>query len=513
MGCQVCDRDSKGYGIVKTLSQPTDKKEEMVKQALLPLPEAARRFFKLCPNFDISQMSILETVVYFLNVLPCGFDPSFLGPEWCTALESPSLLYPDDPTAPISAIIAESYKRRLDLQENHKLKTPEGRRAIRSWWVSHGDAETYRTNPFLVRHEGLSDQGVNLLGFANAKFGIGEVLRLTQLALEAKGIPCEVGDTAHATELVIKFGINVFCMPGMENYKLLFKYGRPLFDQTYNVGYWPWELSEWPSELKFCFESVDEIWALSTFNRDSLQKSTDKKVFCVPLASPPAQVADHDRAFFELDQDRFYFLNIFDFNSSMHRKNPLATVLAFLKAFQKDEKVGLIFKTLNLHSDNPLCKEFLDVIHGDERIKILDRELPRESLAALIKLSDSYVSLHRAEGFGLPITEAMMLEKPVIVTAYSGNMDFTSDDNSYLVKYNLVPVRVQQYHFAEPGNEWAEPDTTHAALRMLEVFHNPSLARQKARVARETIESRFSPEAVGKIIEERLNSIRKSRES
>ena len=125
----------------------------------------------------------------------------------------------------------------------------------------------------------------------------------------------------------------------------------------------------------------------------------------------------------------------------------------------------------------------------------------------MLAACDCYVSLHRSEGFGLAPAEAMYLGKPVIATKYSGNLDYMTDTNSYLVDYEMQPIGEGNFPYP-PDGAWAEPDREHAARLMREVFDDPSAAKQRGRQAAWDIRQTHSPDAAGETMERRLRFVR-----
>ena len=140
-------------------------------------------------------------------------------------------------------------------------------------------------------------------------------------------------------------------------------------------------------------------------------------------------------------------------------------------------------------------------------VHIMDQYVPAERKDAMLGACDCYVSLHRAEGFGLPLAEAMYLGKPVIATRYSGNLDFMSDSNSYLVDYELKPVGEGNYPYP-PDAEWAAADRDHAARLMREVFENPLEAARRAHQGAADIRRTHSVDAAGQTMQDRLKTVR-----
>jgi glycosyltransferase involved in cell wall biosynthesis len=204
--------------------------------------------------------------------------------------------------------------------------------------------------------------------------------------------------------------------------------------------------------------------------------------------------------------DGFRFLFVFDFLSTPARKNPGGLVRAFTRAFAPGEGPQLVIKTL--HGD--LRPKWLDQLRwlagARDDIHIVDRSLSTAQRDALMDSCDCYVSLHRAEGFGLTIAEAMALGKPVIATAYSGNLDFMNTSNGYLVDYEMTKVGPQGEQYPADGT-WADPSIEHAAALMRQVVERPEEARAKGERARRDVAAQLSPEAVGRIIRARLQRL------
>jgi hypothetical protein len=202
------------------------------------------------------------------------------------------------------------------------------------------------------------------------------------------------------------------------------------------------------------------VWASSQFLFDMYQQATDKPVKLVPLAVSVERMKPYPRSHYGLPEGKFLFLYIFDFNSSVSRKNPMAAVQAFKQAFAPtDNSVGMVFKTMNTKPNNPEWQVFLRECQADWRIKIITETLERPEVLGLINVCDTYVSLHRTEGYGRTIAEAILLTKPVIATNYSGQADILNKQCNGLVKYQLVPV-TNNYHWIDENDnaEWAEPD-------------------------------------------------------
>jgi glycosyltransferase involved in cell wall biosynthesis len=181
------------------------------------------------------------------------------------------------------------------------------------------------------------------------------------------------------------------------------------------------------------------------------------------------RIQKHPRKYYNLPDDKYLFLYIFDFNSSVVRKNPLAAILAFKKAFSKSKKnVGLVLKAMNITSDDVIWLSVLKECESDNRIYLLTQTLSRMDLLGLINSIDAYISLHRSEGFGRSIAEAILLQKSIIATGYSGNVDYMSILKIQCVDSNLIELKSSDYHWQEEDDKamWADPSIDSAAKLM-----------------------------------------------
>lgn len=276
--------------------------------------------------------------------------------------------------------------------------------------------------------------------------------------------------------------------------------------RSYNIGSWWWELDgPPPASWANGATHFDEVWAGTTFIERVFSKTYDLPVKLVP---PVVQLVPETRLTrddFQWKKEEFVFLFICDFMSIPQRKNPLAVVRAFRSAFHKSERARLILKVINDHVNRQYWATLKEAC-ADANITLIDARLDRSQMDALTSLADCYISLHRSEGFGLTLAEAMLAGKPVIGTAYSGNMDFMTEENSYLVPYDFIEVGrdVRPY---TPGAQWAEPRHQEAAAIMRSIFEDQDTAQQKALLGQQFIKSRYSVDAVAKVVEKALPTI------
>ncbi len=188
----------------------------------------------------------------------------------------------------------------------------------------------------------------------------------------------------------------------------------------------------------------------------------------------------------------FLFLFVFDYLSTIQRKNPVGLIEAFKRAFAPGEGARLLIKTIN-GPLRPLAEEeVLWAADGREDIHVVDRSLSGAELAGLMAACDCYASLHRAEGFGLTLAEAMAIGKPTIATGYSGNVDFMDAENSYLVDYTIGRVG-PECEIYPPEGEWADPSVEHAAELMRRVYEQPREAERRGARAAQDIARELSP--------------------
>ena len=284
--------------------------------------------------------------------------------------------------------------------------------------------------------------------------------------------------------------------------------------RTHRVAYWYWELDKVPDHWGESARDVDELWTATNFVADALRAVTDRPVHTLFPGVRLAPFTRRSRAHFGLparEDGRFAFLFSFHMDSVMERKNPLGLIASFRLAFEVGEPVDLVLKTTSFGNHDSKIADLREAA-GDANVHILDRVLDGDDITALTESCDAYVSLHRSEGLGLTMAEAMLLGKPVVATRYSGNLDFMDDGNSLLVDCDIVPVTGTVPPYTEvPGARWAEPSVVHAAGLMRRVYDDPSFRAALGQRAKASAERTLSPEAAGRRFAERVMTINRSK--
>jgi glycosyltransferase involved in cell wall biosynthesis len=234
---------------------------------------------------------------------------------------------------------------------------------------------------------------------------------------------------------------------------------------AYRVAYWAWELPDPAPDWAGCDRNVSEVWTPSAFSRASLVRLSRQPVHVVPHYIP-ARPARQRR----LDQP-FTVLAMADSRSSLSRKNPDGALRAFRAAFGSSHAARLVLKLSGRDDElRALLASFGDLPAGGN-VTIVRRHLDHAELAALYASADVLLSLHRAEGFGLPMAEAMAHGVPVVATGWSGNLTFMSAADSDLVPYTLVPVNDRSAIYG--GSTWADPDLDAAATALRRLAEQP----------------------------------------
>ncbi|MGN8082771.1 glycosyltransferase [Variovorax sp. 22077] len=280
--------------------------------------------------------------------------------------------------------------------------------------------------------------------------------------------------------------------------------------RTYRIAYWYWEFDVIPDSWLSHVEEIDEVWAATEFVARGLRAKISKPVHVLFPGVKLAPFERRPRAYFGLEVEPYTFLFTFHMMSVMERKNPLGLIRAFASAFRSGEPVQLVLKTSFADRHPEQFRELSDAAAKAGNVKIINEVYNPSDVLALMEACDAYVSLHRSEGLGLTMAEAMLMGKPVIATDFSGNVDFMDESNSLPVRYEIVKLgkAIPPYdaHF-----EWAEPSESHAAELMRRVFDNQAWAAELGDRARASAQAALSVDVAGEKVARRLAEIQAQR--
>ncbi|MEI6107118.1 MAG: glycosyltransferase family 4 protein [Opitutae bacterium] len=361
--------------------------------------------------------------------------------------------------------------------------------------------------------------GLNLVGYFRAILGVGESVRCAARAADAAGLPVACIDLKlpcrnAQTDITYSGGlqsdnphpVNIFHLDAPGAKDIDHHHGASFRAGKYNIGYWAWELTEFPETWTQYADYFDEIWTPSQFATEAIAQKLPIPVLTMPHAISFKRPQGDYRNKFGLPADKYLFLFLYDLNSYSERKNPTAVLEAFRLSGLAGRGAALVIKVHNVAS-NPIdfsrlreaCATLADTT-------IIAQSLSREEVYELESSCDCFVSLHRSEGFGLAIAESMYLGKPVISTDWSASAEFVHEGNGCPVRYTLVKLDRSHGPYSK-GQTWAEPDIAHAAEWMQRLFADRSLGLTLGASARVTMEQKFSPAAIGVRYRRRLEAI------
>ena len=376
-------------------------------------------------------------------------------------------------------------------------RLPPGTRSQILFDVSRIVAPLPDANP----HGGLP---LAIAGLFSTASGVGEGARLAYAALDAAGYApaafdlspafgqVEMTDTAQRRAVAPGAGSLIVHHNGPYLPHALWALGRARVRGRRIIGYWAWELPRLPDEWQASFRYLHEIWVPSTFTRDAVAAATDKPVHVVPHPLPSMAASPNMRDKLGLPADALVVLNVFHLGSAFSRKNPLAAIAAFRKAFGDAPDRVLAIKVID-NGAQWARRELDTAIAGAANIHLIEGMLPEADMTGLMAAADIVISLHRSEGFGLVPAQAMALGKPVIATAWSGNLDFMTEDNSALVSYSLIPVHDPEGTFNAGDQMWADANIEEAAAWLRRLAGDADLRVTMGAAAAMGIAAQLSP--------------------
>lgn len=380
---------------------------------------------------------------------------------------------------------------------------------------SYGKLEKLNILPY---ENGRYEHGVNLIGNICAESGLGQSCRLVASALDKTGFPLSIykyeqlgaegqGDHSWENRLSkeLPYDVNLIHINPHELGLAFIQQDASVWNYRYNIGYWLWELEEFPDEWIPCFQCLDEIWAPSEFICNAIRKKTTLPVRCMSYYVGVHIGTIYERKHFGIPEDKFLYLMMYDQSSCMERKNPIGVLNAFKMAFEKEnENVGLVIKINNPTPESR--KQIRSVLDGYTNVYLIEETLSRDEVNSLTKCVDVVVSLHRAEGFGLVLAEAMLLGTPTVATNWSSNTEFMNENVACMVDYELITIEKDMPPF-KAGNRWADANLDQAAGYMKKLYEDKEYYEMIRKNAKEYAEEKLGMDQAAGRMRERLKEI------
>ncbi|TJZ60748.1 glycosyltransferase [Sphingobacterium olei] len=359
-----------------------------------------------------------------------------------------------------------------------------------------------------------STMGINFYGLTGLETGLGEAARNNIEALRRSGLlvnEIDISASAYNEVQTPEDTINIIQINPDNLDSFYERYAHNVSQGSYNIAFWAWETEEFPEEDLKYFTYFDEIWTPSGYCQNVISKKSPVPVLNMPHAIPVEERSDGSeylrRKVLGTRENTFIFSFFFDYKSQIIRKNVLGVIESFRKAFGSNAaNVSLLLKTYP--SEHHLHEKAIieEKIGNDPSIVLFEESLERSELQDLLGITDCYVSLHRSEGFGLTMAEAMAVGKPVIATAYSGNMEYMNVNNALLVKYKMTTLTKAVGPFPI-GSVWADPDLDHAAVLMRRVYAREFSEQEITTAAKAQIQGSHNLSRVGQLMSNRITLI------
>lgn len=378
--------------------------------------------------------------------------------------------------------------------------------------IQHTNPEPYSPKTF--------PWGINLIGPIDSATGLGQSIRLVARVVSETEVPFLIYNSSPDAEKrtdvgayegkiagELKYSVNLWHINLSEFAEVYAAMGKAAFDKHYNIAFWLWELEEFPDEWVPYINFMDEIWTPSEFISNAIRRKSDKPVYTIPYyMTAKADTVRYGRSYFNLPEDKFLFLMMYDCLSVSERKNPKGAIKAFQTAFPPDrEDVGLVIKVNS--ADEKELSQISGQTEGYRNVYLISRNLEKIEVNSLIADSDAFVSLHRAEGFGLVLAEAMLNGVPAVATNWSANTEFMDQNVACMVGYHMVTLD-RDLNPYKKGNCWAEPDVDEAAEYMKRLVDDPLYYKTIADRAEAHIQAKLGLETVTALVENRINAIK-----
>ncbi|GAA4413287.1 glycosyltransferase family 4 protein [Actinokineospora soli] len=373
---------------------------------------------------------------------------------------------------------------------------------------------------------GSQSSGVNVFADARATTGLAEAARRHAVALAAARVPMTFTEVnSRAVNRSVPVPAKLADLPAGKDHPVdLWLLNLNEFQlvpdsalDRYTIGLWAWELPAVLDQTLVQVNRLDELWVTSSFVAETFRTVTDIPITVVPNVVPDLRATRPDRARFGIPADGAVVLFTFSASSSDARKNPWAAIEAFRRAFDEQERgrtAHLVVKVVDLDRFPKLGTALTDAVTGVGG-RVISADLSRDDFDTLLASCDVYLSLHRSEGFGLGMAEAMSMGKAVVATGFGGNTDFMPPGSAAVVGYQPKVIDSGDHHLGgpgfadwyQPGQLWAEPDVDQAARWLRALVTDDALRRGMGERAAEAIAERCGPDVVGRIMATRLAEI------
>lgn len=419
-------------------------------------------------------------------------------------------------------VVALSYAVNPDWQERFpsaltRTGWPAFRQMLeREYPTLRGWGSQLRSAPRLSVDPSPREGGVNILSHFCYPSGIQQAALWTKEALERAGVTTSCRDVPAGIKTTLGprlewldlevFPITIITVAPTPYFATAYeRSGWFRKAGVYRIAYWAWELETIPEEWIEMLPLLDEIWAPTEFVAAAMRTRMTVPVHRMLPGVEVGEIETVTKTEVGLREDHFVFLFMFDMFSDFERKNPLAVIRAFRRAFRRDEKATLVLKT-SATSPDAAAAARLQAAAEANGIILVRQLLSRQKAYGYLQMCDCYVSLHRSEGFGLGMAEAMLLGKPVIATAYSGNADYMDSGNSFPVEFERVRVG-DAGPLYQSGSMWAAPSEEHAASLMRRAFDDREGASELGGRARREMREKLSLRAAGERMAARLGEV------
>ncbi len=439
-------------------------------------------------------------------------DPFFQTTQFLRWLDSPSATW----SPHVGRYWRTQWSERHDLVR--AMPDPDGHdlASLHAWsrrsWRDEGrSALLGPTAPMATirRPASAPDGGVNLVGYFSKASSLGHIARTLHAQLDAAGVstvcidvpfsPSPDADEAHPTVREARFERSLV-IGSADSYGMIRSViGPDVLVPERTDAYWFWELSRAPERHRRSTELVDRLIAPSSFVGEAYAKSFGMSVDHVPFVFPEPTVGALPERYRSLPSATAVLLVTFDYHSICSRKNPIGAIDAFRRAFTPGEGPLLLVKSTNAAAHPREHEAVAVAAMGRDDIVLWDEVLRLDQQMAVVQAADVMVSLHRSEGLGLHLAEAMWLGTPTIATNWSGNLDFQSDKNSVLIPARQIPV-VDHLGIYDATSTWADPDLDAAAAAMRSLVTEPTRSERLADAGRALMRNQPSQSVAGTLL-------------